>query len=104
MATTTKKKTTTAVKNSPVVEKTKFAYKVEQGVTMQGVRNHNLLDKFPFAIMKPGDSFLIPKTDPIAKSPNSLHYAAKQYAKIKPGFLLATRIQLDGHRRVWRIK
>jgi hypothetical protein len=97
----TKKKPKVA---TPADKTKKFAYNVEQGVSINGVRNHNLIDKFPFEIMKPGDSFLIPKSDPVAKNPNTLHYAAKQYAKMKPGFILTTRIQLDGNRRVWRIK
>ena len=82
----------------------KFDYTVEHGVQITGSRISSLRDKFPFEIMKIGDSFLIPSKDPVAKKPNSLHYAAKQYAKFKPGFLITSRMQLNGERRVWRIK
>jgi hypothetical protein len=82
----------------------KFVYKVEHGIEVTGVRLSGLRDKFPFEIMKPGDSFLIPSKDPVAKKPNTLHYAAKQFARIKPGFALTSRMQLNGERRVWRIK
>jgi len=105
MKTIVKKKPTTRTKDTPVVDKTKtFAYTVEHNVAIHGVRNHSMVNKFPFDLMKPGDSFLIPKSDPICKNPNTLHYAAKQYAKMKPGFTLTTRMQVDGNRRVWRIK
>lgn len=107
MATKTKK---TTARKTPVVKPTngspvkKYDYVVEHGIQMSGVRTSNLQDKFPFEMMKPGDSFLIPAKDPLAKNPGTLHYAAKQYSKMKPGFLLASRMQLSGERRVWRIK
>lgn len=106
MATKAKK---TVAKSTPLVKKVetngkKYEYVVEHGVEITGARISNLRDKFPFEIMKPGDSFLIPAKDPVAKRPNTLHYAAKQYAKMKPGFLLTSRMQLNGERRVWRIK
>ena len=82
----------------------KFEYVVEHGIEISGVRVSNVRDKFPFEMMKPGDSFLIPSKDPVAKKPNTLHYAVKMYAKMKPGFLVASRMQLNGDRRVWRIK
>lgn len=107
MGTTTKKR---PAKKTPVVKPTngspvkKYEYLVEHNVQMTGVRTSNLQNKFPFEMMKPGDSFLIPAKDPIAKKPGTLHYAAKQFSKMKPGFLLASRMQLNGERRVWRIK
>lgn len=82
----------------------KYAYKVEHNVEITSMRYSNIRDKFPFDIMKQGDSFLIPAKDPVAKKPNTLHYAAKQFARIKPGFALTSRMQLNGERRVWRIK
>ena len=82
----------------------KYDYVVEHNVELTGVRLSSLKDKFPFEIMKPGDSFLIPSKDPVAKKPNTLHYAAKQFARIKPGFALTSRMQLNGERRVWRLK
>lgn len=94
-------------KNDKVSTKTtpkKYNYTVEVGVEITGVRLSSLRDKFPFEIMKPGDSFVVPAKDPVAKKPNTLHYAAKQFARIKPGFLLTSRMQLNGDRRVWRIK
>ena len=81
-----------------------FEYVVEHNVQITGVRTSSLRNKFPFEIMKPGDSFLIPAKDPVAKKPNTLHYAAKLFARVKPGFLLTSRMQLNGERRVWRIK
>ena len=107
MGTTTKKK---SASKAPVVKPKngspvkKYEYVVEHNIQMTGVRTSNLRDKFPFDVMKPGDSFLIPAKDPLAKNPGTLHYAAKQYSKMKPGFLLASRMQLSGERRVWRIK
>lgn len=85
-------------------EKGNFAYKVEKGVKITQVRSFSLLHKFPFSAMNVGDSFLIPATDPLAKSANSIHYAAKQYAKMHPGFTVTSRQQLNKERRVWRIK
>lgn len=82
----------------------KYSYNVESGVAISGVRHSKIGDKFPFAIMKPGDSFLIPANDPAAKNPNVLHYAAKNYAKMVPGFTITTRLQLNKSRRVWRLK
>lgn len=82
----------------------KYEYVVEHNIQIVGVRISNAKDKFPFELMKIGDSFLIPAKDPVAKNPNTLHYAAKHYAKMKPGFLLTSRKQLNGERRVWRIK
>lgn len=82
----------------------KYQYTVDRNVEIKGVRNTAYLDRFPFEIMKPGDSFLIPSADKICKNPNGLHYAAKQYAKMRPGFTITTRLQLNKDRRVWRIK
>lgn len=96
-------KSTTPVKKTETTGK-KFDYTVEHGIQITGARISNLRDKFPFEMMKVGDSFLIPAKDPVAKKPNSLHYAAKQFAKSKPGFLITSRMQLNGERRVWRIK
>ena len=112
MAKTTKKPQVTVkitktapTKNVTTQEKEKtYIYEVEEGVVLMGTRNSNVNDKFPFPIMKPGDSFLIPPNDPAAKNPNVLHYAAKQYAKMKPGFIITTRLQLNKSRRVWRLK
>lgn len=81
----------------------KYLYKVDHNVEIRGVRNTSYLDRFPFEIMKPGDSFLIPSGDKNCKNPNSLHYAAK-HAKMRPGFTITTRLQLNKDRRVWRIK
>lgn len=89
--------------DTPLKERT-YIYAVEQGVIMAGVRNSSTEIKFPFALMAVGDSFLIPAKDPLSKQPNSLHYAAKQYAKFRPGFTITSRLQLDGARRVWRLK
>lgn len=94
------KKKTTGKNGTPQ----KYDYVVEHNVEITGVRLSSLKDKFPFEIMKPGDSFLIPSKDPVAKKPNTLHYAAKQFARIKPGFALTSRMQLNGERRVWRLK
>lgn len=104
MATKTKSTTATKTGKKDATSEIKYAYKVEHNVEITGVRLSSLRDKFPFDIMKPGDSFLIPAKDPIAKKPNTLHYAANQYAKMKPGFTLTSRIQLNGERRVWRLK
>lgn len=81
-----------------------YLYKVEEGIMVQGVRHSSLEMKFPFELMKPGDSFLVPKGDATCKNPNTLHYAAKAYARMKPGFTITSRMQLDGSRRVWRLK
>jgi hypothetical protein len=79
-------------------------YKVEAGVPITSQRVSYQGDRFPLGQMNIGDSFVIPASDPINKNPNTLHYAAKMYARIKPGFTLTTRLQLDKARRVWRIK
>lgn len=102
-ATVTRKKSSPILDDTPLKDRT-YIYKVEEGVIMAGVRNSSTDIKFPFALMQVGDSFLIPSKDPVCKSPNSLHYAAKQYARYKPGFTLTSRLQLDGARRVWRLK
>ena len=81
-----------------------YDYTVEKKVQINGSRETGFLDKFPFEIMQPGDSFLIPAKDSRSKNPNTLHYAATQYARIRPGFTITTRQQLDKSRRVWRIK
>ncbi len=81
-----------------------YLYKVESGIIVTGTRNTMDDLKFPFELMKPGDSFLIPANDPAAKSANTLHYAAKIYARMKPGFTITSRLQLDKSRRVWRLK
>lgn len=83
---------------------TSSMYKVEVGVPITSQRVTYNGDRFPLGQMNVGDSFLIPAEDPINKNPNTLHYAAKMYARIKPGFTLTTRLQLDKARRVWRIK
>lgn len=81
-----------------------YHYTVEAGIIIAGVRHSSVDIPFPFELMKPGDSFLIPPSDPVSKSPNRLHYAAKAYAKMKPGFVITSRMQLDKSRRVWRLK
>lgn len=83
---------------------TNSPYKVESGVPITSQRVSYNGDRFPLGQMNIGDSFVIPASDPINKNPNTLHYAAKMYARIKPGFTLTTRLQLDKARRVWRIK
>lgn len=106
MATKTAK-TKTKINNKKKVDHTAtktFKYVVESGVQLTGVRHTGLLDKFPFEMMKVGDSFMIPESDPLHENINTLHYAAKQYAKMRPGFTVTTRLQLDKTRRVWRIK
>jgi hypothetical protein len=100
---TRKKKNTPVLDDTPLKDRT-YIYKVESGVILAGVRNSSTEIKFPFALMNVGDSFLLPSKDAAAKSPNSLHYSAKQYAKFKPGFTITSRLQLDGSRRVWRLK
>ena len=102
-ATVTRKKSTPVLDDTPLKDRT-YIYQVEEGVILAGVRNSSTDIKFPFALMKVGDSFLIPAKDPVCKQPNSLHYAAKQFARYKPGFTLTSRLQLDGARRVWRLK
>lgn len=104
MATKTKSVTGTKTGKNVPTNGEKYAYKVEHNVEISGIRFSTVRDKFPFDIMKPGDSFLIPAKDPVAKKPNTLHYAANQFAKMKPGFTLTSRMQLNGERRVWRIK
>ena len=89
--------------DTPLKERT-YIYKVESGIILAGVRNSSTEIKFPFALMNVGDSFLLPAKDEATKSPNSLHYAAKQFARYKPGFTITSRLQLDGSRRVWRLK
>lgn len=90
--------------NGTPVNGTNYAYKVESGIQITTIRFSDLANKFPFSIMNVGDSFMIPATDPVSKNPNTVHYAAKQYARLKPGFIITTRMQLDKNRRVWRIK
>jgi len=93
------------VKKKPVPSKDKsYNYKVESGIKITGNRMTYSQDKFPFPLMKVGDSFLIPASDPVAKNPNTLHYAAKIYARSNPGFTITTRMQLNKERRVWRLK
>jgi hypothetical protein len=103
MPTVTKK---SSKKTAPVKPSNghKYEYTVEHGIQISGARISSLRNKFPFELMKVGDSFLIPAKDIVAKKPNTLHYAAKQFAKMKPGFMLTSRLQLNGERRVWRIK
>ena len=93
----------TSLDDTPLKERT-YIYKVESGVILAGVRNSSTEIKFPFALMNVGDSFLLPAKDEAAKTPNALHYSAKQYARFKPGFTITSRLQLDGSRRVWRLK
>jgi hypothetical protein len=100
----TPKKRTPKNNNDSSKSSKNWAYFVEHGVEITGIRISSLRDKFPFEIMKPGDSFIVPSKDPVAKKPNTLHYAAKQFARIRPGFTLTSRMQLNGERRVWRIK
>lgn len=104
MATKTKSTTVTKPAKNDVTNGEKYAYKVEHNIIITSMRMSNICDKFPFDIMKPGDSFLIPAKDPVAKKPNTLHYAANQFSKLKPGFVLTSRMQLNGERRVWRLK
>lgn len=91
------------VKSDNTTTKT-FKYAVESGIQIGGTRLRQTEMIFPFELMKVGDSFLIPANDPSAKSANRLHYAAKAYAKMKPGFTITSRLQLDKSRRVWRLK
>lgn len=81
-----------------------YPYKVEQNIALSALRSVRMDLKFPFPLMNVGDSFLIPTTDPACKNSGALHYASKQYAKFKPGFMITSRMLLDGTRRVWRIK
>lgn len=81
-----------------------YKYKVESDIKITGSRHAYSADKFPFPLMKVGDSFLIPANDPVAKNPNTLHYAAKIHARAVPGFTITTRMQLNKDRRVWRLK
>lgn len=100
----TKKK---ALQKSVDVKKTTektHKYVVESGINLTSIRYKNTTDKFPFEQMKVGDSFLIPASDHVSKNPNVLHYAARAYAKIQPGFAITTRLQLNKDRRVWRLK
>jgi len=97
-----KKSVVTKSISSP--ETSNSTFKVEKGIPVAGVRLHTNLDHLPFHIMNVGDSFLIPKDHKLAKNPNSLHYAAKIYARMKPGFTITTRMQVDKNRRVWRLK
>ena len=91
-------------KKPVVTEKKEFKYVVEHGVELVSVRMRPRADCFPFEVMKPGDSFLIPASDPVSKNANTLHYAAKQHARMNPGFIISTRRLLDKSRRVWRLK
>lgn len=96
----TAKITRTKPGETPVV----YNYTVESGVTIMG-RRREFNNHFPFEMMKVGDSFLIPTSDPLSKNPNGVHYACKMYAReVKPGYTVTTRKLLDGTRRVWRIK
>lgn len=79
-------------------------YAIEKGVPITSLRMNYRGGFFPLEQMGIGDSFLIPAGDPVCKNPNTLHYAAKQYARLKPGFTVTTRMLLDKSRRVWRIK
>jgi hypothetical protein len=99
------KKVTATVKRSKPQEPTKtFSYAVESGVILAS-RRREFTNHFPFEQMKVGDSFLIPKDDPLSKNPNGVHYAVKMFAReVKVGFTVTTRKLLDGTRRVWRIK
>jgi hypothetical protein len=101
--TTTIKKTAKPVKTIVTKEK-KYAYKVEHNVKLTSVRYTDVTEKFPFELMKIGDSFIIPDKDPVAKKPYTLYYAAIQYAKMIPGYTVTSRLQINGERRVWRIK
>lgn len=96
-------KTNVSIDDKALKDKS-YKYAVEKGVKLTTVRNTFAQLQFPFALMNVGDSFLIPSKDSGAKNPNSLHYAARIYARYKPGFAITTRVQLDGCRRVWRIK
>lgn len=87
-----------------IKEEFKSLYQVEKNVPVSTVRSNYSLNVFPFTSMNVGDSFLIPANDVHAKNPNGIHYAAHQYAKIKTGFSITTRLQLNKDRRVWRIK
>jgi hypothetical protein len=81
-----------------------YNYVVESGIMIVG-RRREFTNHFPFEQMKVGDSFLIPKNDPLIKNPNGIHYAVKMYSReVKIGFTVTTRKLLDGTRRVWRIK
>jgi hypothetical protein len=85
-------------------EQKSYKYQVEKNIQLVGYRTIAALDNFPFSAMQVGDSFLIPKKDVYCEKPNGIHYAAKMYARMIPGFTVTSRLQLDGARRVWRIK
>lgn len=59
----------------------KFEYTVEHGIQITGVRTSNLRDKFPFEIMKPGDSFLIPAKDPVSKKTQHFTLCSQDFCK-----------------------
>jgi len=92
------------VKTQPIAVPDEAPYIVDKNVPIGGVRSITNLNRFPFDQMNVGDSFLIPPGDKHAENPNSIHYAANQFAKMKPGFTVTTRLQLNKYRRVWRIK
>lgn len=99
-----KKVTATVTRSKPETPTKTFSYEVEEGVTL-AARRRDFNNHFPFELMKLGDSFLIPKNDPLIQNPNGIHYAVKMYAReVKIGFTVTTRKLLDGTRRVWRIK
>lgn len=96
--------TATVTRKKPEEPTRTYSYVVEEGITLAG-RRREFNNHFPFELMKIGDSFLIPKNDPLIKNPNGIHYAVKMYAReVKIGFTVTTRKLLDGTRRVWRIK
>lgn len=102
-----RKTRTTAKSVDKTIDKSKkktYSYVIESGIALSGVRSTGLVNSLPFDAMKVGDSFLIPAGDPLNKKINALHYAAKQYAKSRPGFTVTTRLQLNKERRVWRLK
>jgi hypothetical protein len=99
-----KQVTATITRTKPGEAPKVYTYNVESGITIMG-RRREFNNHFPFDMMKVGDSFLIPTSDPLSRNPNGVHYACKQFAKeVKTGFMVTTRKLLDGTRRVWRIK
>lgn len=99
-----KKVTAKVTRTKPNEPAQTYNYAVESGVIL-AARRRDFTNHFPFSQMKVGDSFLIPKDDPLSKNPNGVHYAVKMYSReVKVGFTVTTRKLLDGTRRVWRIK
>jgi len=71
-------------------------YKIEKHVPRDTNRTHQ---RYPFKVMKVGDSFMIPKSDMTGSTRSSLFGSAKyQHMKI------SVRQMENGGLRVWRVK